>query len=216
MSGHIKNVSVFLGSRVGADPRYTEIAKNVGNLLAKHGYSLVYGGGTSGCMGLLAEEFSKASGSGFAVNITRFGHQGDTPAGFKEIVAKDMFARKRTLVSMSDAHVILPGGWGTLDEMFAAAVEEDTKKHDDPDAPVKPIIFFNAPIGGGKGYFDGALAQIQVVMEEGFANEHSGRFYTSVSSEEELVDMLARLNDQGPVPTGVERTHILSPDGSIA
>ena len=115
------SVCVFCGSSFGADPAFTAAAATVGRSIAERGWTLVYGGGRVGLMGVVANAALGAGGRVVGV-IPRFlyewevGHDGLTEL---EIVAT-LAERKLRLGDLADAFVSLPGGVGTLDEMFEA------------------------------------------------------------------------------------------------
>jgi len=111
------NIGVFCGSGKGTNPAYAEAAEILGELLAKRGHTLVYGGGNVGLMGILADSVLKHRGSVIGV-IPHFllqrevGHTGLTQLE----VVDSMHQRKKRMADLSQAFITLPGGWGTLDE----------------------------------------------------------------------------------------------------
>lgn len=115
-------VAVFCGSSPGADPAFAEAAASFGRLLAERGVRLVYGGGEVGLMGVLANATLAAGGAVHGV-ITRaldekeIAHRGLTSL----TVVETMHERKAAMADAADAFVMLPGGFGTLDEFFEAA-----------------------------------------------------------------------------------------------
>ncbi|WP_456285523.1 TIGR00730 family Rossman fold protein [Microbacterium sp. JZ70] len=120
MSG-IERVTVFLGSATGVRPDYAEAATAFGRALAARGTGLVYGGGRVGLMGTVADAASEAGGEAIGVMPqdlvdAEISHPGLTAL---EIVP-DMHARKLRMAELGDAFVALPGGAGTLEELFEA------------------------------------------------------------------------------------------------
>ncbi len=115
----IRRVCVFCGSSPGHDPAYTAAAQRLGERLAARGQGLVYGGGDVGLMGVVANAVLEAGGEVVGV-IPRalydreVGHEGLT----RLEVVDDLFARKARMLELADAFVSLPGGVGTLDELF--------------------------------------------------------------------------------------------------
>src|SRR5262244_2608254 len=134
----IVSVCVYCGSSVGANPRYAEAAQQLGAELAGHGMRLVYGGGRIGLMGHVADAVLASGGQVIGVipehlQAREKGHRGVTEL---RIVAS-MHERKNLMFQLSDAFVILPGGFGTLDEAFEMLTWRQLHLHD------KPILFLN-------------------------------------------------------------------------
>jgi uncharacterized protein (TIGR00730 family) len=115
----IRSVCVFCGSNAGNDPRFASAAREFGELLAKEGLALVYGGGHVGLMGILADAVLASGGKAIGV-IPRalwdreVGHRGLTELH----IVETMHERKAMMASLADAFVALPGGLGTLEEIF--------------------------------------------------------------------------------------------------
>ena len=115
----MKSICVYCGSNAGADPRYAEAARALGARIAHEGAQLVYGGGNVGLMGIVADAVLAAGGEVTGVIPHQLmewevGHRGLTRL---EVVGS-MHERKARMFELSDAFVALPGGFGTLDEMF--------------------------------------------------------------------------------------------------
>ncbi|MDQ2069346.1 LOG family protein [Natronospira bacteriovora] len=113
------NICVFCGSRTGRGSGYGALASRLGRALAESGHTLVYGGGHVGMMGLLADAALEAGGEVIGVipeNLVNVeaGHGGLT----RLEVVTDMLTRKQRMIDLSDAFLTLPGGLGTLDELF--------------------------------------------------------------------------------------------------
>jgi len=115
----MKRVCVYCGSATGANPAYREAAANLGTLLAQQGLGLVYGGGNVGLMGVVADAALHAGGEVIGVIPTalmdkELGHTGVT----KLHVVASMHERKQLMADLSDGFIALPGGIGTLEELF--------------------------------------------------------------------------------------------------
>jgi uncharacterized protein (TIGR00730 family) len=137
----IRSICVYCGSSPGNDPRYLEAAKVLGTAIAEDGIRLVYGGGTRGIMGAVAEAALKAGGKVLGV-IPRFlmnkEAAEDELGGLTElIVTEDMHQRKHALFEQSDAFVALPGGIGTLEEIIEVMTWAQLGRH------TKPIVMAN-------------------------------------------------------------------------
>jgi uncharacterized protein (TIGR00730 family) len=115
----LKSVCVFCGASPGARPIYREAAENLGRSLAKRGLTLVYGGGAVGLMGVVADAALAAGGEVIGIipqslERAEIGHKGLT----RLEVVDGMHARKARMAALADAFISLPGGLGTLEEMF--------------------------------------------------------------------------------------------------
>ncbi len=157
----IESVCVFCGSRQGLSPAFAEAAMEMGRTLAARGIRLVYGGGSVGLMGILADACLEAGGEVTGV-ITRHlmsrevGHAGVT----KLIQVDTMLERKSRMAEHSDAFVSLPGGIGTLDELFEMLTWTQLHLHE------KPNGLLNV-----EGYYDSLLAFLRdSVHASGFAD----------------------------------------------
>jgi uncharacterized protein (TIGR00730 family) len=115
----VKSVLVFCGSSPGARPEYTEVATRFGQLLAERGLQTVYGGASVGVMGALADGALAAGGTVFGVIPRRLLESEIAHAGLTKLhVVETMHERKALMGELSDVVVALPGGSGTLDELF--------------------------------------------------------------------------------------------------
>lgn len=115
----IQRVCVFCGSNTGSEERYAEAARELGRLLAREGIGLVYGGGSVGLMGQLADAVLSAGGEVIGVIphalwAREVGHRGLTQLH----IVETMHERKAMMAELSDAFIALPGGLGTLEEIF--------------------------------------------------------------------------------------------------
>ena len=115
----IRRVCVFCGSNTGNDPAFVEAAQSLGRLFAREGIALVYGGGSVGLMGQLADAVLEAGGEVIGVIphalwAREVGHRGLTDLR----IVDTMHERKATMAELADAFIALPGGLGTLEEIF--------------------------------------------------------------------------------------------------
>ena len=129
----IQRICVYCGSGPGTDPAYVRAARTFGEILAKNGIGLVYGGGAVGIMGELAEAVLKHGGTVNGI-IPEFlmarEHALKTMQGL--IVTRDMHERKRKMFEMADAFVALPGGIGTLEELVEQLTWVQLGRHRKP------------------------------------------------------------------------------------
>lgn len=154
----MKRVCVFCGSASGRDPRYRESAMELGRLLAARGLDLVFGGGSVGLMGVVADEVLARGGrvTGVipeALMSREIGHRRVQDLR----VVPDMHARKALMAELADAFVSLPGGYGTLEELFEVATWAQLGIH------VKPLGLLNVA-----GFYDDLVRQLDRAIAEGF------------------------------------------------
>jgi uncharacterized protein (TIGR00730 family) len=154
-------MAVFCGSRAGANPVYMQHAKETGELLAINNIALIYGGGSKGMMGAVADAAMNNGGKVVGVIPEVLVQWEAQHKGITELhVVADMHARKKMLYELGDAAIILPGGFGTLDELFEMLTWNTLQIHS------KKIFFLNSA-----GYYDHLFAHIQRMTEEQFLYE---------------------------------------------
>ena len=133
-----KSVCIYCGSRDGARPAYAWAATDVGEMLARKGWRLVYGAGDVGLMGRVAKAAQTAGGRTFGVIPV---HLLDMEVGKRDldtfIITETMHERKKVMIMNADAVVMLPGGAGSLDELFEALTWRQLGLHE------KPIFILN-------------------------------------------------------------------------
>ncbi|MBB5516495.1 hypothetical protein FHS89_002526 [Rubricella aquisinus] len=155
-----KSVCVFCGSRLGTSPAFLSDAQEVGRALAQAGLRLVYGAGDIGIMGAVASAAKEAGGDVFGV-IPQ--HLVDREVGKTDIqtyvITENMHERKKVMFANSDAILALPGGPGTLDELFEVLTWRQLGLHD------KPVLLLNTD-----GYWDGLLALLDQIIAAKFAD----------------------------------------------
>ena len=175
-------VCVFCGSQPGARPAYLQAARELGTQLARRDCSVVYGGGHVGMMGALADGALAAGGRVIGVipeHLMRpeVAHQGLTEL----LVVDSMHTRKRIMASRSDAFVVLPGGYGTFEEMFEMVTWRQLELH------AKPVGLVNV-----EGYFDHLLAFLQHAAGQQFIRPQHRGLLTVEASVPALLERLAR------------------------
>jgi uncharacterized protein (TIGR00730 family) len=153
-----KSVAVFCGSKIGNDPIYAQHAKDLGRLLVEHKIRLVYGGGHTGLMGVLADAVLQQNGEVIGVIPEMLKEQERQHTGITTLhIAVDMHARKKLMYDLCDAAIILPGGNGTLDELFEMVTWNGLSIHD------KKIILLNTA-----GYYNYLISHINTMQANGF------------------------------------------------
>jgi uncharacterized protein (TIGR00730 family) len=173
-------VCVFCGSSFGDDPAFREAAEAIGSGIARMGYSLVFGGGGLGLMGVVARAALDGGSEiqGIMPGFLQALEPGVSPQE-KLIVTPHLQERKNLMLQMSDAFLILPGGLGTFDEFFEVATEAQLGVH------AKPIIVVNV-----SGYFDGLDALLHATVKKGFAKEKVLKLYYLADGAEAALEIL--------------------------
>jgi hypothetical protein len=173
----IDALAVFCGSKSGNNTLYAQHAAELGKLLAQHNITLVYGGGSKGLMGVLADAMMENGGSVTGVIpkiLLELEHQHE---GITELlVVGDMHVRKKKMYELCDAALILPGGFGTLDELFEMVTWNQLSIHD------KPIFILNSD-----GFFNHLLNHIEQLQKKGFLYEPADKRITCIANPAELL-----------------------------
>lgn len=176
----VKSVCVYCGSRAGAMPAYAQDARKLGKNLAEEGWRLVYGAGDVGLMGEVARAAQTAGGDTFGVipqhlvewevgktDLTRY------------IVTETMHERKKVMFMNADAVVVLPGGAGSLDELFEALTWRQLGLHS------KPVVILNTG-----GYWNPLKTLIDHVIDQGFADSSLSDYLTWVDTPDTTMQAL--------------------------
>ncbi len=161
----LRSICLFCGSNAGSKPAYAEVARAFGHTLAERAITLVYGGGNVGLMGTAAEAALAAGGRVVGVIPDFLSERELGHPGLAELhVTHSMHERKALMASLSDGFVALPGGFGTLDELFEIVTWAQLGLHQ------KPVGLLNAG-----GFYDPLLAMMDHLATEGFVrSEHLG------------------------------------------
>ncbi|MGZ5218977.1 MAG: LOG family protein [Chitinophagaceae bacterium] len=176
----IHSLAVFCGSKNGNNPLYKQHTVQLGKLLAKHSITLVYGGGNVGIMGVVADEVMNNGGKVIGVIPKVLVEWERQHTGISELlVVDDMHIRKKKMYDLCDAAIILPGGFGTLDELFEMITWNQLSIHD------KMIFILNSG-----GFYDHLIAHIRQMQEESFLYEEAQKRIIIINSPDELIDHL--------------------------
>jgi hypothetical protein len=169
-----KWVAVYCGSASGSNPAYLAEARTLGTAIAKAGLGMVYGGASVGLMGAVAD--TALAGGAEVIGIlpeilsgSEIAHTGLT----RLEVVKTMHARKARMVHLADAFLVLPGGYGTFDELMEIVTWKQLRLH------AKPCVLINTA-----GYWDGLLAFLDTAVKAGFLREEN-RWLLQVASDAE-------------------------------
>lgn len=183
MQDTIKNmraICVFCGAQNAVPKEHLDMARTLGNDMAKAEKKLVYGGGDCGLMGAVANGVIEKGGETIGVFPRSLGRIEVEHKGLTTMHMVDsMHERKQIMYDNADVFVILPGGCGTLDEMFEVITWRQIKIHD------KPVVIYNH-----NGYWDHLALLLEHMVSTGFAKPETRQFYTFVNTKQELYDML--------------------------
>jgi uncharacterized protein (TIGR00730 family) len=150
------SVCVFCGTSLGNDPKYAEAARAMARLLAQRGCRIIFGGGKVGLMGVVAEAAMAAGGYVVGIAPKLLLEKEIMHRGLSELhVVESIHERKVMMTGLADAILILPGGYGTLDELFEVLTLQQLKVHDKPCGLLNVNGFFDALVA----YLDHATAQ---------------------------------------------------------
>lgn len=174
------SVCVYCGSRDGADPAYAQAATDCGKMLAENGWRLVYGAGDIGLMGRVARAAQAGGGDTFGV-IPQ--HLIDCEVGKTDlttfIITETMHERKKVMLMNADVVVVLPGGAGSMDELFEALTWRQLGLHS------KPIFVLNQ-----NDYWNPFLALLDQIIDQGFADSSLRDFLIIVPDVDTLTKNL--------------------------
>lgn len=155
------SLGVYCGSRPGLGPVYVETARDVGHWIGQHGGQLVYGGGKSGMMGVVAQATQEAGGRVVGVIPHALVDKEHANLLCDELYVVDtMHERKALMAERAQAFVAIPGGIGTLEELFEVWTWRQLGYHD------KPVGILNV-----QGYYDAMLAFLDHSVAQGLMNE---------------------------------------------
>ena len=158
-------ICVFCGSRPGDLPAFAEAAELLGTFLAQHGHTLVYGGGSTGIMGILADAVMRNGGKVIGVIPGHLARPELMHEGVADMrITVDMHERKALMHSLADAYVALPGGYGTLEELFEAVTWAQLEIH------TCQVAVLNIC-----GLFDGLVSMLDQMTERGFLSQDCRR-----------------------------------------
>jgi uncharacterized protein (TIGR00730 family) len=171
-----KTIAVFCASANGANPAYRSTAEDLGRTLAQRNLGLIYGGGNTGLMGALADAALAAGGHVIGVIPHVLVDLEVAHHGVTELHVTDtMHTRKALMASRADAFIILPGGYGTFEELFEVLAWQTLKIHS------KPVVLLNVA-----GFYETMLAFLDVCDREGMLRNNRNILLVATTVNEAL------------------------------
>jgi uncharacterized protein (TIGR00730 family) len=178
----MKNVAVFCASSVGLEEVYRNEAKKLGEKLANEGLVLVYGGASRGLMNIVADAVLQKGGKVTGVITQLLADKEITKNECTEVIyTSTMQERKTKMLELADAVVVLPGGFGTLDEMFEALTLSQLKLFD------APVALLNT-----NGYYDLLVGLLDNMVEKGFLEKGNRNKLIISSSVDDLIEKIVK------------------------
>lgn len=172
----LKSVCVYCSSSNHIDDKYKQLARNIGVFLAQRDIDLIYGGGNVGMMGETANSCLVAGGKVTGIIPSHLHDKEVQHTGLTELLVVDtMHERKMIMAEKSEGFIVLPGGFGTLDETFEIMTWKQLGLHN------KPIIIYNLD-----GFWDNMIALIKDIVGAKFAPEDNLHMFKEVKNQEEL------------------------------
>ncbi len=196
----MNSIAIFCGSALGTDAIFENVARLTGETIAKKGKTLVYGGGRSGLMGIVADSALAAGGQVIGVIPQGLVDRELAHPHLTELyVVKDMHERKTKMADLSDGFIALPGGAGTLEEIFEQWTWAQLGIH------LKPCAFLNV-----EGFYNDLFKFIQLTTDKGFTKSRFTDMLIESESIEEILNIFE--NYQAPEPKWgmVDRQEFLS------
>ena len=179
----IRSICVYCGSQPGTNSRFIEAARTLGESMANNGIRLIYGGGTRGIMGAVADSVLRHGGAVTGIIpdflVDKESSQSDLEKLSETIITQDMHTRKHTMFERADAFVTLPGGIGTLEELIEMMTWAQLGRHD------KPIVLANVD-----GFWNPLLELINHMDDSGFIHTKSKVAPIVVDDPAEIVPLL--------------------------
>jgi uncharacterized protein (TIGR00730 family) len=180
----MKSIGVYCGANFNGDPVLLTAIENLAQTFTEHQIRMVYGGGSVGVMGVIADEMLKRKGLVTGV-IPQFlmdkevGHTGLT----EMIITENIHQRKQKMADLADGFIILPGGFGTLEEFFEVLTWLQLGLH------TKPIGVLNV-----SGFYDPLFAQMDVMVQHQFLKQSNRDLVFNESDPKILVDKMTKFD----------------------
>ena len=177
----MKRLAVYCGASMGSDPGHADLARRLGTRMAERGIALVYGGGHRGLMGVVADSVLAAGGEAYGVIPKALVDLEVAHRGLTELhIVTSMHERKAMMTELTDAFVAIPGGIGTLDELFEAWSWNALGYH------AKPFAVLDED-----GFWNEMLAFLDTAVRSGFVSPARRSQLLVAHSPDEAIDLLA-------------------------
>lgn len=174
------SVAVFCGSRLGNNKLFAVHAEQIGIILAQKNIQLVYGGGRRGLMGIVADTVLKNNGKVIGVIPSLLNEKEDIHDKLETLhIVETMHERKKMMFELCEAAIILPGGFGTMDELFEMITWNQLSIHD------KTIVLLNS-----EGYYDNLIAHLDRMQQEGFLYTNWNESFFIIQDPMTLVSLM--------------------------
>lgn len=175
-----KSVAVFCGSKMGNNKLFAKHAEEIGIILAQKNIQLIYGGGRNGLMGIVADAVLNNGGKAVGVIPSLLNNKEQQHDALTALhIVETMHERKKMMYELCEAAVILPGGLGTMDELFEIVTWNQLSIHD------KIIVLLNAD-----GYYNNLIAQLQKMQHEGFLYTPWNESFFIIEDPQALVSLM--------------------------
>ncbi|WP_111893575.1 TIGR00730 family Rossman fold protein [Acinetobacter sp. MB5] len=181
----MNSIAIFCGSKIGNDTIFVQTAQQAGRLIAEQGKTLVYGGGCSGLMGVVADSALDAGGKVIGVIPEALVDRELAHPRLTELhVVQNMHERKTKMSELADGFIALPGGAGTLEEIFEQWTWAQLGIH------LKPCAFLNAG-----GFYDPLITMINNTVQQGFTYS---RFADTLLVSDKIETLLSKFEQYQP------------------
>jgi uncharacterized protein (TIGR00730 family) len=179
----MKSICVYTGASLSIPEEFHAAAKDVGRIIAATGYKLIYGGGNTGLMGTVSSSVMDNGGQVLGITTKQLAEIEVINTKISEVrVVENMHIRKQNMYENSDSFLILPGGFGTLDEFFEIITWKQLEIHS------HPVIIFNY-----KGYWDPLKTLFESMKKNGFIKDKHIDMVAFVNDSNELLALLQNL-----------------------
>lgn len=174
------NICIYGSASKNLDSVYLEACEKFGELLAKRGHGLVFGGSSRGLMGATARGVKKAGGEVLGIVPRFFDEEGDVYEECDDYIYTETMGERKDLFRINaDAFVILPGGIGTFDEFFETIVYKGLGQMS------QPVVLYNV-----NGYYDKLEEFMQISIGQKFVRVHEGQLYEVLDQAEAILDFI--------------------------
>ena len=175
-----KKICVYTSSSTRLDKKYLELAHSLGVAMGRSGHSLVYGAGVVGMMGEVADGMREENGTIYGFIPERLNIKGIAYEHCTHLeITPDMYTRKKKMSDLADAFIVLPGGFGTMDEFFDVLTLKQLGYMD------KPIVILQLD-----GFFDGLIQQLSTMFSENFTKVSFEKYYHVAFSIDEALQYI--------------------------